>query len=147
MRTREQRERRQRQAMARRAIWVALAAVPTIHYERQMLPPWGLVSSEEPNILCRFCRYYDAPVGDSYCGSEYAYDGDGCQHPIDAISDCDYYGGGIAEEMETGGRADCWGFSPRWPLDMAADIVGCWLRGEAADVPAYRTQEAVVMLP
>lgn len=71
-------------------------------------------------VLCAFCKYglYEGDCKDGY----YV-----CEHPLDVVYEMLHAPYGI----EPGD--DCWGFRPTIKLDVAADIVGMWLQGQAVD--------------
>lgn len=70
-------------------------------------------------ILCSFCRYAEW-VGENCEDAEC-----NCHHPLWEVNELEYdaaiYG------------SDCWGFRPAVSADIAADIVGYWLRREGID--------------
>ena len=67
--------------------------------------------------LCQFCKY-----GEWYgnCGEAELE----CQHRLEVIGE---------NSFAIWAGKDCWGFRPDISPDVAADIVGYWLRGENVD--------------
>ena len=65
---------------------------------------YRVLTDEVDYNLCSFCKYNEGS-----CGNEE------CNHPLPIIED-------ITCDMSPG--CDCWGFRPRYPVSLVADIVG-----------------------
>ena len=74
-----------------------------------------------PVGLCCFCKF-GKREGEG-CVDSYVV----CQHPLPAISESERDSG----EWTAG--EDCWGFRPYVSFEVAADLVGFWLRRLAVD--------------
>ena len=75
---------------------------------------YRVLANEIDSLICDFCKYAVSITGASPCDCGEPY----CDHPLkDRISDYGSHGG--FEPLD-----DCWGFRPRYSVDLCADIVG-----------------------
>ena len=89
---------------------------------QQRIPYLSLGYADLPDggmaILCCFCRYVEWSGSCEEADCEY-------NHALLQVAEDEY------QNAIQGG--DCWGFRPRFKIEVAADIVGIWLQGKGVD--------------